>query len=128
MKVGYYVILHTFQQNPSTFCCLLLPCVKCGSIARSRFWNSCIYELLQPIILQHCLHPVLPCNIIRAPIKGILQSQSVERHFNECSTSTPRKHCCKFKFHQHKTQPLQCFAIASMINTALIPCRNLNKC
>ena len=71
-----------FPIYPSIFCCLLLPCVKCGCIARRRFWNFCIYELLQPIIIQHRLHPVLPCNIIRAALKGILQSQSVERHLN----------------------------------------------
>ena len=123
MKVGHYVILHTFQQNPSTLFCLLLPCVKCDSITRSRFWNLCIYELLQPIIIQHRLHPVLPCNIIRAAIKDILQSQYVEIHFNECSTSTPRKHCSKFEFHQHKTQPLQQLQSA-LINITPITCIN----
>ena len=82
MKAGHYVILHTFQQNPSTLCCLLLPCVKYGSITRSRPWNFWIYELLQPIVIQHRFHPVLPWNIIQATLEGILQSQSVERHLN----------------------------------------------
>ena len=82
MKAEYYVILHALQQTPSTLCYLLFPCVKYDSISRSRSWNFYIYELLQPIFIQHRLHPVLPCNIILAALKGILQSQSIEIHLN----------------------------------------------
>ena len=68
-----------------------------NNIAISRLRKITIDELLQSIILQHYLHPILPGYVIWDPINGILQSQPIEGHFNVYSTSAPRIFCCKFK-------------------------------
>ena len=118
MNSRHHVVLHTFQQNPSTLFYLLFPCVKCGCIARTQFRNITIDELLQPIIIQHYLHPILPCSIIKAAIKGILQSQPIERHFNVYSTSTARIFCSKFEL-STSTNSLHNFNIQSTMSDTM---------
>ena len=119
------MILHTFQQNSSCLRYLLFPCVKYCNIARSRLRNIAIDEILQSIIFKHHLHPILLGYVIRAPLKGILQYQPIERHFNEYSTVAPRNFCSKFELSTSTKLSTASSSQSPMIKIASIPCRNL---
>jgi hypothetical protein len=71
------------------------------SVAAILGTSPCVNVTLQAIVFKHCLHHVLPCNVVRVSLKCILQPQSIERHFDLESSVSPRKYC---KFECYPTQ------------------------
>ena len=87
--------------------------------------TSLLMKSFKSIIFKHRLHPILLGYVIRATLKGILQSQPIERHFNEYSTITPRNFCSKFELSTSTKLNTYSQLQSPVINTTLIPCRNL---
>ena len=115
MEIRDNAILNSFYYDISCLWNTFLPLSQILSICCWRLRIIIVYEFLQPIVFQQCLHPVLPRNIIWATLKGIFESQSVEWH-----PTSSKEWSYIFDF----TCKDKLVFFSSSVIYALIPCRN----